>query len=152
MKPISLFFPVINDRLRTNRGYAMCEKRFRHKQAKAKQETQSKAAVVVDLFAGVGSAVVVLKRLNIAISKIIHVEHDKVANYVYKYWNSLEGRQEDDGIEHIVIPAFETFQDNLQELLKEHGRKNSLCCMSAYVLEFRHPLTIQGFCFLNNSI
>lgn len=41
-------------------------------------------AVVVDAFAGIGSAIVVLKRLGIAIKKIIHIEHDKVANFVYK--------------------------------------------------------------------
>jgi hypothetical protein len=33
------------------------------------------------MFAGIGSGIVALKRLRIAIKKIIHVEHDPVANH-----------------------------------------------------------------------
>jgi hypothetical protein len=34
-----------------------------------------------DLFAGIGSGIVALKRAEISIKRIIHVEHDKVANH-----------------------------------------------------------------------
>ncbi len=123
-KKNSLLSAVNYDRLRSNPAYVAHHKMFRKEQAQAKREPQSKAAVVVDLFGGIGSAIVALKRLNIAISKIIHVEHDKVANYVYKYWNCLEGNQENDGIKHIFIPSFKTFQSNLNLLLEMHGRKD----------------------------
>ena len=116
---------VINDRLRTHPTYAAHEKKFRRLQAKAKQQKVSKAAVVVDLFGGIGSAVVVLKRLKIAIAKVIHVEYDKVANYVYKYWNCPKGNNQKskDGIEHIFIPSFEIFEHRLTSIMEEHGRE-----------------------------
>lgn len=39
-----------------------------------------------NMFGGIGSAIVALKKLKIAISMIIHVENDKVATTVYR-WN-----------------------------------------------------------------
>jgi hypothetical protein len=39
-----------------------------------------------NLFGGIGTSIVVLKRLGISIQKIIHVEHDKVATHVFR-WN-----------------------------------------------------------------
>jgi hypothetical protein len=33
------------------------------------------------MFAGIGCAIIALKRLGIAMKKIIHVEHDAVANH-----------------------------------------------------------------------
>jgi site-specific DNA-cytosine methylase len=72
---------------------------------------------VLDLFGGVGGGIICLKRLRIAIDMVIHVEHDKVANQVYKYWHK------DDGITHVFIPTFEAFESNLDNLLNQHGRK-----------------------------
>lgn len=61
-----------------------------------------KKAVVLDCFAGVGTGVLVLKRLQIAMKKIIYIDHDKVARHVYrsnhdrKYHNA--DAEEDDQI------------------------------------------------------
>ena len=49
---------------------------------KAGRTVDRKPAVVLDVFAGIGTGVVVLKRLGIGIQKVIHVEHDKVATHV----------------------------------------------------------------------
>ena len=78
-----------------------------------------KPAVVVDLFGGIGAAIVCLKRLQIAIKTVIHVEHDKVANAVYKYWHNHDV----DGINHIFISKFEDFERNIDHWLEKHGRK-----------------------------
>lgn len=115
----------MNNRLHANPAYIAHLNKFRLKQAKAKIRPQSQAVVVLDLFGGIGSAIVALMRLNIDIRKVVHVEHDKVANYVYKYWNCLGGKQHDDEIEHVFIPTFEMFQRNLDRLMEEHGRKDA---------------------------
>jgi site-specific DNA-cytosine methylase len=78
--------------------------------------------VVVDLFGGIGAGVICLKRLKIAIKTVIHVEHDKVANHVFKYWHANNSNK-DDGINHVAIPTFEEFEERLDDLLKEYGRK-----------------------------
>lgn len=110
--------------MRTNPKYAEHEKKFRKLQAKAKKQVPTKAAVVLDLFGGIGSSVVVLKRLKIAMSKIVHVEHDKVANYVYKYWHcSSKTNKDNDGIEHVFISSYETFENRLTRMMEEHGRE-----------------------------
>ncbi|KAL7577334.1 hypothetical protein ACA910_002071 [Epithemia clementina (nom. ined.)] len=46
--------------------------------------SRHRSAVVLDVFGGVGTAIVVLKRLGISMSKILHVENDKVATHVYR--------------------------------------------------------------------
>jgi site-specific DNA-cytosine methylase len=38
-----------------------------------------------NMFGGIGSAIIALKRLQIAIATIIYVDHDKVAQTVYRY-------------------------------------------------------------------
>lgn len=56
---------------------------------------------VLDLFSGIGSSVVVLKRLGLPLNTIVHVEHDPVAQYVCKY------NHKDDGIQHVYFDTFE---------------------------------------------
>ena len=58
--------------------------------------------VVLDLFSGIGSAAVVLKKLQLPIKTMLHVEHDPVANYVSQY------NHKDDGIQHEYIETFES--------------------------------------------
>jgi hypothetical protein len=65
------------------------------------QKTINHSLVVLDLFAGIGSAAVVLKKLGLPIRRIVHVEHDPVANYVSQF------NHKNDGIEHIYIETFE---------------------------------------------
>jgi hypothetical protein len=132
----------MNNRLHANPGYISHLEKFRLKQAKAKTKPQTKA-VVLDLFGGIGSAIVALRRLKIDIEKIVHVEHDKVANYVYKYWNCLGGKHHDDEIEHVFIDSFEVFQRNLDHFLQKHGRKHmdfsSIWIMGRMNLTFFFP-------------
>lgn len=120
----------MNNRLHANPAYIAHLNKFRQKQAKARTKPQTQAIVVLDLFGGIGSAIVALKRLKIDIRKVVHVEHDKVANYVYKYWNCSEGGQHHDGIEHVFIASFEAFQRNLNQILEKHGRKIATVCSS----------------------
>ena len=56
---------------------------------------------VLDLFSGIGSGTVVLKRLGLPIHTIVHVEHDPVAVEVCKY------NHKKDGINHVYIETFE---------------------------------------------
>jgi site-specific DNA-cytosine methylase len=78
-----------------------------------------------DMFSGIGSGLVSLKRLGIKIRKVIHVEHDKVATHVYKtnhdsHYNTELAR---DGIEHVYYSTFEEVEKDLCGVFREHGRK-----------------------------
>jgi hypothetical protein len=79
--------------------------------------------VVLDCFAGVGTGLVALKRLQINVAKVIHVEHDKVASHVYKtnHCHAYNSKVTEDGIEHVFIEKFEDLTDNIQMFLQEHG-------------------------------
>jgi hypothetical protein len=71
--------PLPGSLLMTNESYSEeVMKRFQV-QSECKRE---EGLVVLDLFGGIGTALVVLKRLNIPIKKVIHVEHDQVATFV----------------------------------------------------------------------
>ena len=66
------------------------------------QRTKTRSPLrVLDLFSGIGSGTVVLKRLGLPIHTIIHVEHDPVAVEVCKY------NHNGDGINHVYIETFE---------------------------------------------
>lgn len=90
------------------------------------------------MFGGIGSAIVALKRLKIAMCTVVHVEHDKVARHVYKwnhdysYWSNLKKSAHsagsnnntstindehyyDDGIEHLYCPSFEKFVERFKK-------------------------------------
>jgi SAM-dependent methyltransferase len=56
---------------------------------------------VLDLFSGVGSATIVLKKLKIPLCTVVHVEHDPVAVEVCKF------HHDNDGIRHVYVEAFE---------------------------------------------
>lgn len=124
------------DLLRSNEGYSHgIEKTFRmFCQDRMKQPNARWGAVVLDCFAGVGTALCVLKRLEIEIQKIIFVEHDKVARHVYRfnhdhtYNSSLP--EDHGGINHVY--EYEKWEDLdgsdefLQDFLDKHGRKSTL--------------------------
>lgn len=42
-----------------------------------------------DVFAGIGSGIISLKRLGIDIKKIIHVEHDPIASHGKHTWSKF---------------------------------------------------------------
>jgi hypothetical protein len=57
---------------------------------------------------------------------VIHVEHDKIATHVYKtnhdsHYNTKLAP--DDGIEHVYFSTFEEVEENLRNIILEHGRK-----------------------------
>jgi hypothetical protein len=79
--------------------------------------------VVLDCFAGVGTGLVALKRLQINVAKVIHVEHDKVASHVYKtnHCHAYNSEVTEDGIEHVFLEQFEDLTANVKMFLQEHG-------------------------------
>lgn len=106
-----------------NAHYREMEKEFRKLEQSAK-ESPKKKAVVLELFAGIGAGIVCLKRLGIGISKIVRVEHDKVATFVYDYWHCQEFKDGDDeDIEYVTIRTFESFEKNLELIKNTYGRK-----------------------------
>eukprot|EP00934_Nitzschia_sp_Nitz4_P006665 Nitzschia sp. Nitz4//NODE_159_length_47236_cov_74.723851//8621//10611//NITZ4_additional_000004-RA//-1//CDS//3329531731//6655//frame0 len=74
-------------------------------------QSQKRDAVVLDLFGGIGSAVVALKRLGISIKRVIHVEHDKIANHVYRH---NHGSEENPQEEHVIVDSFSDFSEMVQ--------------------------------------
>jgi len=92
------------DKLMTHQEYHPKFLQPFHNRVKEMEDEPEKRrnAVVLDCFAGVGTGVLVLKRLQIAMKKIIYIDHDKVARHVYrsnhdrKYHNA--DAEEDDKI------------------------------------------------------
>lgn len=79
--------------------------------------------VVLDCFAGIGTGLVVLKRLKIDVAKVIYVEHDKVAKHVYRsnHDHTYNTNLPDDGIKHLFIEKFEELTDDIEKFLQENG-------------------------------
>lgn len=71
-------------------------------QKRRDEKSMDHPLVVLDLFSGIGSAAVVLKKLQLPIKTMVHVEHDPVANYVSQF------NHKDDGILHVYIETFES--------------------------------------------
>jgi len=120
------------DLVRTKPGYEKIQDQFGTLMVQAK--SKKKRAVVMDLFGGIGAAVVCLKRLGIGMSKVIHVEHDKIANHVYSYCHHKRSKDHDgiedmkhgappDGIKHVQALKFEKVEMNLEQIMEIHGRK-----------------------------
>jgi hypothetical protein len=111
------------DLLSTNDKYITNQKAF----AKVVQKRQNdlRPAVVLDVFAGIGAALVVLKRLRIDMSKVVHVEHDEIANHVVRrnHDHQHNASLSDDGIEHVYISTFQEMEGSIDQFLQEHGRK-----------------------------
>lgn len=110
------------DRMMTENGYADKVMNDFHKQTLNKR---NEGFVVLDLFGGVGTALLVLKRLKIPIKKVIHVEHDLVATFVsrmnhdFKFVESMrefarkkraEDKDEDGG--YVQLSKWETIPDD----------------------------------------
>lgn len=73
---------------------------------------------MVDLFGGIGAGVVCLKRLQIKIDKLVHVEHCQVANAVY-----IDNHGTPDDKVHVLVPTFEEFEEHLEQFMTQHGRR-----------------------------
>ncbi|GAX09310.1 hypothetical protein FisN_32Hh006 [Fistulifera solaris] len=123
------------DKLLCNPAYAEHVMKAFHEETKKGPRKQG--LVILDLFGGVGTALVVLKRVKLPIKKVIHVEHDLVATFVsrmnhdYKFVESLRAFARDkiedghdggyrtlvnweipdDGVEHVYYRRFEDIFD-----------------------------------------
>ena len=74
--------------------------------------------VVLDVFSGIGSLPLILKRLSLHVKTIISVEHDRVASYVADR-NHIDSN---DGIQYIT--KYNTFQkliENIDEVWNNYG-------------------------------
>jgi predicted RNA methylase len=124
------FYPETDEieLLKTSNKYIKNEKDF--VKVVQKRQNDLRPAIVLDVFAGIGAALVALKRLRIAMSKVVHVEHDEIANHVvrrnhdHKHNTSLS----DDGIEHVYISTFQEMEGSIDQFLQEHGRKYRAIC------------------------
>lgn len=88
-----------------------------------RKKTLKESLGVLDLFSGIGSGTVVLKKLRIPLRKVVHVEHDPVAVNVSKF------NHQNDGIDHVYISTFEEIYgeddegdpDKIANFIIEHG-------------------------------
>lgn len=84
-------------------------------------------AVVLDAFAGVGTGVAVIKKLGIAIEKVVTIEKDKVATHVNRSNHDVDYNKDlpkDHSVLHEYIDTWESFQQiSVEELLQKYGRK-----------------------------
>lgn len=109
------YLPAIDSILETNPDYISYRAKFNER---VKAKSLRTPLRVLDLFSGIGSAAVVLKKLKLPIHTIVHVEHDPVAQYVCQY------NHKDDGINHVCVDTFEeVYGDDLKvlNLIVKHG-------------------------------
>ena len=84
-----------------------------------KEKPKLKTLRVLDLFCGIGSGTLVLKKMGIPLKTVVHVEHDPVAMYVNKFHND----KANDGIEHIYKVKYEEIRRDveIEDLINQHG-------------------------------
>jgi len=65
---------------------------------------------------------VALKRLGIAMHKVIHVEHVMIAMHVVQYQHDSNYNKSlsDDGIEHVYYSKFEMVENDLDDFMEDH--------------------------------
>ena len=95
-------------------GHSRIERNFH---SRVHNLSTKRGAIVVDLFAGIGAGLLCLKRTGIKIDKVIHVEHCRVANAVYR-----DHHGQPDGQNNVFLRTFEQFTNELQDLMIKHGR------------------------------
>jgi hypothetical protein len=88
---------------------------------KERSNRQKRAAVVLDIFSGIGSGTVVLKNLGIALDAVISVEHDPVAQLVNMVNHYPKNEDDDTSTRYKYIPSFELL--DVDAILNEFGRK-----------------------------
>ncbi len=71
-------------------------KQFHERKGKQKNPLR-----VLELFSGIGSGTLALKRLRIPVHTVVHCDHDPIANEVCKF------NHQGDGIKHVYIDTFE---------------------------------------------
>eukprot|EP00984_Skeletonema_dohrnii_P012278 scaffold4963_cov115-Skeletonema_dohrnii-CCMP3373.AAC.8 len=85
--------------------------------------TQESPLRVLELFSGIGSGTLALKKLRIPLDTIVHCDHDPIANEVCRF------NHQRDGIKHVYIDTFEEIygersepdEDKVAKLVDDHG-------------------------------
>jgi hypothetical protein len=93
-----------------------------------RKKTHKLALTVLDLFCGIGSGTVILKKLKIPLEKVVHVEHDPVAVHVSQF-NHPKTDETKYGLKHVHIKTFEEIygdndegdREKISNLIDEHG-------------------------------
>ena len=94
---------------------------------KIKQEESTRQGItVIDVFSGIGTAVLCLMRNSISIRKVIHVDHDKVATHVSRFNLDLEYNDKAKfgckDIQHIYdYCSFDALRENILGICEQHG-------------------------------
>jgi len=117
------YSPAADSLLLTNEDYDVNRKNFNKR-----KKTLRTALTVLDLFCGIGSGTVILKKLKIPLGKVVHVEHDPVAVHVSQY-NHPETDETNYGLKHVHIETFEEIygendegdRERISKLIDEHG-------------------------------
>jgi hypothetical protein len=124
LRPIKLHHHVYvtakDSQIYTNQVYVNYIKEY---QGRPKME-DGRGLRVLDLFCGVGSGTLVLKKMKIPLETIVHVEHDPVAVFVNKYNHmkyNIGGSNDGDGIQHVYISRYEDFVIQLEDLINRYG-------------------------------
>jgi exonuclease I len=117
------YSPAVDSLLLTNEDYVENLKLF-HKRKK----TLKHSLTVLDLFCGIGSGTVILKKLKIPLKKVVHVKHDPVAVKVSQF-NHGQSDEAKYGLSHVYIESFEEVYgeknegdyEKISKLIVEHG-------------------------------
>lgn len=111
---------AIDSILETNPDYVSSREKF---QQRVTSKSLRHPLRVLDLFSGIGSSAVVLKKLRLPLHTMVHIEHDPVARFVCEY------NHKNDGINHVYFNTFEEvfgeeveFDDRkVLDLIVQHG-------------------------------
>jgi len=117
------YSPAADSLLLTNEDYEVNSKNFYKR-----KKTHKLALTVLDLFCGIGSGTVILKKLKIPLEKVVHVEHDPVAVHVSQF-NHPKTDETKYGLKHVHIKTFEEIygdndegdREKISNLIDEHG-------------------------------
>jgi len=117
------YSPAADSLLLTNDDYVENMKKFQERKS-----TLKNPLTVLDLFCGIGSGTVILKKLKIPLKKVVHVEHDPTAVKVSQF-NHPQSDEIKYGLKHVHIESFEEIYgeedegdyEKISKLIDEHG-------------------------------
>lgn len=95
------------------------------KKFQQRKGTQKSPLRVLELFSGIGSGTLALKKLRIPLHTVVHCDHDPIANEVCKFNHNHQR----DGVEHVYIDTFEEIygectepdEDKVTKLVADYG-------------------------------
>ncbi len=110
------FIAAKDSEIYSSKEYNSCVQEFRKR---VKNEPKLKTLRVLDLFCGIGSGTLVLKKIGIPLHTVVHVEHDPVAMYVNRYHHE----KSNDGIKHVYRNKYEDIcgDRDIDNLIDKYG-------------------------------